>query len=222
MSVCLRVRCRALDGVVVHVFHVEHIATDAFSRGSLCLDVGIEETQEARRAGLVENDLKPMCVRCGASFASGCPGKRVLESYSRRAVVGLGLTPSRRGFRRPVGFCLELTTELYRLVIELAVCEATASTVWRWLHEDALKPWQQQCWIYQRDRQFAANAGRVLDLYERVFEGKRLWPNEYVICADERGRRRCLLQVMGHFDPELAAARDPLCYLGVDPSYGSF
>jgi len=31
-------------------------------------------------------------------------------------------------------------TALYQMVIELAVCEASASTVWR-LHEDAIKPW---------------------------------------------------------------------------------
>jgi transposase len=35
--------------------------------------------------------------------------------------------------------------ELHRLVIERAVCEASASTIWRWLHDDAIKPWQQQC-----------------------------------------------------------------------------
>jgi hypothetical protein len=64
-------------------------------------------------------------------------------------------------------------TELYRLVIELAVTEASASTIWRWLHEDAIKPWQQQCWIYRRDPAFAAKAGRALDLYARVLEGKR-------------------------------------------------
>ncbi len=46
--------------------------------------------------------------------------------------------------------------ELYRLVIELAVTEASASTIWRWLHEDAIKPWQQQCWIYRRDPAFAS------------------------------------------------------------------
>ena len=61
-------------------------------------------------------------------------------------------------------------------MIELAVTDASASTIWRWLHEDAIKPWQQQCWIYRRDPEFAAKAGRVLDLYARVFEGKRLRP----------------------------------------------
>ncbi len=82
--------------------------------------------------------------------------------------------------------------ELHRLVIERAICEASASTIWRWLHEDAIKPWQQQCWIYQRDPQFAPKAGRVLDLYQRVFEGKRLRPDEYVISADEKSQLQAL------------------------------
>ena len=65
--------------------------------------------------------------------------------------------------------------------MDLAVTDASASTVWRWLHEDAIKPWQQQCWIYRRDPEFAVKAGRALDLYARVFEGKRLRSDEYVI-----------------------------------------
>lgn len=77
-------------------------------------------------------------------------------------------------------------------MIERAVCEASASTIWRWLHEDAIKPWQQQCWIYRRDPEFAAKAGRVLDLYQRIFEGKRLRPDEYVISADEKSQLQAL------------------------------
>jgi hypothetical protein len=53
-------------------------------------------------------------------------------------------------------------------VIELAVTEASASTIWRWLHEDAIKPWQQQCLMYRRDPEFAAKAGRALVLCARV------------------------------------------------------
>ena len=66
--------------------------------------------------------------------------------------------------------------ELHRLVIERGVTDASASTIWRWLHEDAIKPWQTRSWIFPRDPQFAEKAGRVLDLYDRVFEGKRLRP----------------------------------------------
>jgi hypothetical protein len=37
-------------------------------------------------------------------------------------------------------------------VIERGLSEASASTIWRWLHDDALKPWQQRSWIFVRDR----------------------------------------------------------------------
>jgi hypothetical protein len=82
--------------------------------------------------------------------------------------------------------------ELHRLVIERGVTDASASTIWRWLHDDALKPWQQRSWIFLRDPDFARKAGRVLDLYQRRFEGRRLRPNEYVICADEKTQLQAL------------------------------
>ena len=82
--------------------------------------------------------------------------------------------------------------ELHRLVLERGVTEASASTIWRWLHEDAIKPWQTRSWIFARDPLFAPKAGRVLDLYARVFEGRRLRPDEYVICADEKSQLQAL------------------------------
>jgi hypothetical protein len=82
--------------------------------------------------------------------------------------------------------------ELHRLVIERGVTEASASTIWRWLHEDAIKPWQVRSWIFPRDPNFADRAGRALDLYARVFEGRRLRPDEYVICADEKTQLQAL------------------------------
>jgi len=88
-------------------------------------------------------------------------------------------------------------TELHRLVIERGVTDASASTIWRWLHDDALKPWQTRSWIFPRDPDFAGKAGRALDLYGRVFEGKRLRPDEYVICADEKSQ----LQALGRKHP---------------------
>jgi len=83
-------------------------------------------------------------------------------------------------------------TELHRLVVERGLSEASASTIWRWLHDDALKPWQQRSWIFIRDPAFAAKAGRVLDLYQRRFLGRRLRPDEYVICADEKSQLQAL------------------------------
>ena len=82
--------------------------------------------------------------------------------------------------------------ELHRLVIERGVTDASASTIWRWLHDDALKPWQQRCWIFTRDPLLAERAGPVLDLYQRRLEGRRLRPDEYVICADEKSQLQAL------------------------------
>jgi hypothetical protein len=83
-------------------------------------------------------------------------------------------------------------TELHRLVIEQGVTDASATTTWRWRHDRSLKPWQQRSWIFPRDPDFQPNAGRVLDLYPRRFEGRRRHPSEYVICADEKSQLQAL------------------------------
>ena len=66
------------------------------------------------------------------------------------------------------------------------VATISDSTVWRWLHEDAIRPWQHRCWIFPRDPQFALKAGRILDLYERVWQGTALRSDEYVLSTDEK------------------------------------
>ncbi len=76
--------------------------------------------------------------------------------------------------------------ELHRLVVERGVCEASASTIARWLHEDAIKPWRYRSWVFPTDPDFEEKAARVLDLYEGRFEGKLLHPGDFVLCADEK------------------------------------
>jgi len=66
------------------------------------------------------------------------------------------------------------------------VAQLSQTTLWRWLHEDAIRPWQHRCWIFPRDPDFAAKAGRILDLYQRQWEGKALQGDEFVISADEK------------------------------------
>lgn len=71
----------------------------------------------------------------------------------------------------------------------------SASTVRRWLGQDALKPWQYRSWIFITDPDFRPKAEHVLDLYARTWQGKRLGDDEYVISADEKtsiqARCRC-------------------------------
>src|SRR5437879_6343373 len=66
------------------------------------------------------------------------------------------------------------------------VAKLSQATLWRWLHEDAIRPWQHRCWIFPRDPDFAAKAGRILDLYERRCNGQALQDDEFVISADEK------------------------------------
>jgi len=60
------------------------------------------------------------------------------------------------------------------------------STLWRWLSQDAIRPWYHRSWIFPRDPAFAEKAARVLDLYEGYWEGAPLGPADSVLCADEK------------------------------------
>ena len=66
------------------------------------------------------------------------------------------------------------------------VATISGTTIWRWLHEDAIRPWRYRSWIFPRDPDFAAKAGRVLDLYARTWEGAPLGDEDFVLCADEK------------------------------------
>ena len=64
-------------------------------------------------------------------------------------------------------------SELRRYVLAAGiVAEISGVTIWRWLHEDALRPWSRRSWIFPRDPEFATKAGRVLDLYHRRWKGR--------------------------------------------------
>jgi hypothetical protein len=85
--------------------------------------------------------------------------------------------PLRRGL--PLARCREV-------VAQGLLAQISGTTLWRWLSQDALRPWRHRCWIFPRDPTFALKAGRILDLYQGRWEGKALGPRDYVLCADER------------------------------------
>lgn len=79
------------------------------------------------------------------------------------------------------------SNELAAEVMTRGICERISGiTVWRWLSEDAIKPWQYRSWIFPRDPEFTAKAGRILDLYAGRWEGELLHPGDYVVCCDEK------------------------------------
>ncbi len=78
-------------------------------------------------------------------------------------------------------------SEIARVAVARDIVEAiSTTTVWRWLSEDALKPWRYRSWIFPRDPDFEAKAGPILDLYGSRFGGEPLRPDEHVVCADEK------------------------------------
>ena len=90
--------------------------------------------------------------------------------------VNLGLPLSRMSIA-------DVTREVRRAGI---VANISDRTVWRWLHEDAIRPWQHRCWIFPRDPDFRLKAGRILDLYEGHWNATPLRDDEFVISTDEK------------------------------------
>jgi hypothetical protein len=60
------------------------------------------------------------------------------------------------------------------------------TTLWRWPADDAIRPWTHRSWIFPRYPDFAAKAGRILDLYEGVWNGQPLQADDFILSADEK------------------------------------
>jgi DDE superfamily endonuclease len=91
--------------------------------------------------------------------------------------------PSRRGLPLARWSVAELRQEA---VASGIVARISGTTLWRWLGQDALRPWRHRSWIFPRDPHFARKAGRILDLYQRRWKGAALGPQDYVLCFDEK------------------------------------
>lgn len=112
------------------------------------------------------------------------------------------------------------SAEIAREAVERGiVAEISGATVWRWLSEDAIRPWSYRSWIFPRDPDFARKAGRILDLYEGRWEGQLLEPGDFVVCADEkpsiqaRRRKHRTLPVAGQRVEHEYERMGALCYL---------
>jgi hypothetical protein len=79
------------------------------------------------------------------------------------------------------------SAEIARVAVAREIVEAiSTTTVWRWLNEDALRPWCYRSWIFPRDPDFERKAGPILDLYAGRWDGRQLRADEHVVCADEK------------------------------------
>ena len=90
------------------------------------------------------------------------------------------------------------------------VASVSGSTLWRWLHEDAIRPWYHRSWVFPRDPDFATKAGRVLDLYARQWQGSTLKEDEFVISAGEKTKRRAFRRAAASMPRRTAEPHTPL------------
>jgi transposase len=151
---------------------------------------GAGSSETARRLGVCEDTARKWRRRYLAQGLSGLadaprPGRP--RKFPARAVAEVKALacepPDARGKPLARWTCPELAREAAASGI---VASVSASTVRRWLASDAIKPWQHRSWIFPRDPWFALKGGRVLDLYQRTWEGDPLGEDEYVLSADEK------------------------------------
>jgi hypothetical protein len=128
-----------------------------------------------------------------ASIPIGCVASKIGHAVADRRIFPPTVVveikalacelPSRCGLPLARWSLAELRREA---VAQGLVAQISGTTLWRWLSQDALRPWRHRCWIFPRDPAFAVKAGRILDLYQRRWENKPLGLRDYVLCADEK------------------------------------
>jgi transposase len=164
------------------------LAARRWSNAAIAAEVGVcVDTVRTWRSRFVSEGLAGLADRA----RSGRPARFSAVQVAQVKSLACQL-PARAGVPLSRWSCPELARE----VVAQGVAEAmSASTVWRWLTREAIKPWQHRSWLFPRDPEFAAKAERVLDLYARRWDSRRLRPGEYVISSDEKtsiqARCRC-------------------------------
>ena len=111
------------------------------------------------------------------------PGRpRSFSSEARAQATALACSPPEAvGVPLARWSCAELAAALIALGI---VASIAASTVWRWLKAERVKPWRYHNWQHVIDPLFLERARRVLRLYEQAVA--LLKQGIWVICVDEK------------------------------------
>ena len=137
---------------------------------------------------------------CRASRS--CLGAGGLPAFPPRVVVAVKALACELPARRGLPLARWSLPELQREVVAQGlVAQISGATLWRWLSQDALRPWRHRSWIFPRDPAFAAKAERILDLYAGSWDGVPLGPREYVLSADEKTSIQARLRIHPSLPP---------------------
>jgi transposase len=170
-------------------------------RAQIVLDAarGLSNAVIARRCGVTADTVRKWRGRFAAEGLDGLADRKrsgrppTFTPVQVAEVKALACQlPAQTGVPLSVWSCPDVARE----AVSVGIADTlSASTVRRWLAADAIKPWQHRSWIFIRDPDFRGKAGRVLDLYAGVWDGRPLGDDEYVISSDEKtsiqARCRC-------------------------------
>jgi transposase len=191
-----RTRCYSLAYALVVRARIVLLAAEGFTNVDIAEALGVQ-------VGVVSRWRKRFCEE-GIAGLNDRPRSGRPRVFGPDVVAGVKAMACEAPGRRDVPLSRWSSSELAtQAVSEGLVSSVSASTVRRWLAEDAIKPWQYRSWIFPRDPDFAAKAARVLDLYARIWDGRKLGPNEFVISADEKSQ----LQALSRCRPSLVGVR---------------
>jgi transposase len=152
---------------------------DIAKQVGVCVDVASKWRKRFCQQGLAGLKDRPR---------SGRP--RVFGSEVVAGIKALACEPPEE---RDVPLSRWSSLDLAAQAVDEGLVEAiSSSTVRRWLHADAIKPWRHRSWIFPRDPDFATKASRVLDLYAPRWDGLALGPDDCVISADEKSQLQAL------------------------------
>lgn len=126
----------------------------------------------------MNNDLKGYRISHGGDGPAFFPPQMVVQIKALACEL-----PSERGIPLSRLSTCEIAREAVRRGI---VASISGKTIWRWLDEDAIRPWNYRSWIFPRDPDFYAKASRVLDLYQSIWNDQVLGDDDFVISADEK------------------------------------
>ena len=140
-------------------------------------------------------------IRLGRSSASGAsasarnasPGSRNdlaagdRPAFPPRVVVAVKALACELPYEHELPLSRWSIPEIKREVLKRGLVASVGdTTLWRWLTEDAIRPWAQRTGIFPRAPDFEQKAGRVLDLDEGLWDGKPLAPADCILSADEK------------------------------------
>jgi len=159
------------------------------ARLALLLDeqADLSSPMAARRLGQSSSWVRKWRRRWATEGFQLADGKRPgrapqFAGWVRALVIAVACeVPAQRG----LALSRHFATSVWRVVTGEGV-RISLRTVQRMLARDHLKPWRFRSWMHPRDPQFEFKAKRVLDLYEGIWEGEPLGPDDQVISADEK------------------------------------